>query len=370
MREISKVRGVFEKLPGSGVWWIRYADSMGKAHREKAGAKNVAIALYQKRKTGILLGEKLPEKLRRKKISFDDLAKDALDWSKAHKITHKDDEIRMKPLKDEFGARAAESITPQDIEKIIQGKKWKPATCNRYKALVSMIYRVGINNGKVSVNPAKRVKTRTENNARTRYLSKVEEAKLRQTIADLYPERLPEFDTALHTGMRRSEQYGLTWEFVDLEKKILTIPRSKHGGVRYIYLNDTALAALQLVWKFSDGKGMVFKNGYTSDTTYGPRQWFSKCLTAAKIKDFTWHSLRHTFASNLVMCGVDIKTVQDLLGHKTIQMTLRYSHLSPQHQLEAVQRLCDTKPAQKEPTDTKTDTSDSKQVQTVSVTTQ
>ena len=67
MREISKVRGVFEKLPGSGVWWIRYADSMGKAHREKAGAKNVAIALYQKRKTGILLGEKLPEKLRRKR---------------------------------------------------------------------------------------------------------------------------------------------------------------------------------------------------------------------------------------------------------------------------------------------------------------
>jgi site-specific recombinase XerC len=90
----------------------------------------------------------------------------------------------------------------------------------------------------------------------------------------------------------------------------------------------------------------------------------------AKVEDFTWHCLRHTFASNLVMQGVDIRTVQELMGHKTIQMTLRYAHLAPQHQLAAVQRLCDTKALPKEQgaesqnaTDTRTDTSASGEVE-------
>jgi hypothetical protein len=61
------------------------------------------------------------------------------------------------------------------------------------------------------------------------------------------------------------------------------------------------------------------------------------------------------------MAGVDLRTVQELMGHKTIQMTVRYAHLAPKHQLAAVERLCDTGAAQNEPTDTKTDTSSSEQ---------
>ena len=69
--------------------------------------------------------------------------------------------------------------------------------------------------------------------------------------------------------------------------------RSKHGGTRYVFLNDTALAALQVLWKFSSGAGRVFSKGYTSESSYGAREWFEKCIKAAKIENFTWHCLRH-----------------------------------------------------------------------------
>src|SRR5216684_3933743 len=80
-----KERGVFEKLPGSGIWWIRYADSMGRIRREKAGTKSSALTLYRKRKTESLQGKKLPENLRSPMVSFAELARETLAYSKAHK---------------------------------------------------------------------------------------------------------------------------------------------------------------------------------------------------------------------------------------------------------------------------------------------
>ena len=109
----------------------------------------------------------------------------------------------------------------------------------------------------------------------------------------------------------------------------------------------------------------MFAHLYRKDDTKGAREWFEKALDAVGVADFRWHDLRHTFASRLAMAGVDIRTVQELMGHKTIQVTLRYAHLAPQHQLEAVQRLCDTKTAQNGATDTKTSTSDLEHVEPI-----
>jgi integrase len=365
------------------VWWVRYADSQGRIRREKAGHKSAAMKLYAKRKTEVLQGKKLPEQFRAKSVTFSELADDAIEWAKAHKLTWEDDEIRLKPLRDMFGARAADAITPQDIERWFasegvsrnrdkkrNNRRWKPATFNRYKALISMVYRQGCKNRKVSVNPAREIERRKENNARDRYLLEQEEPALRNAISVSCPERLPELDIALHTGMRRGEQYDCDWSWVDLDRRFLTVPRSKHGEKRRVYLNDTAVAAFRLLWRFSEGKGKVFAHLYNSHKTTGAREWFEQALSAAGIVNFRWHDLRHTIASRLVMKGVDIHTVQELMGHKTIQVTLRCAHLAPQHQLEAVQRLCHTEVLQNGATDTKTGTSDLGQVEPITASTQ
>src|SRR5437868_5800280 len=88
-------KGIFEKVPGSDIWWVRYADASGRIRREKIGTKSAAIKLYRKRKTEVLEGKKLPDQLRQKPVTFADLAEDALEYSKAHKRSFGDDEIRM-----------------------------------------------------------------------------------------------------------------------------------------------------------------------------------------------------------------------------------------------------------------------------------
>jgi hypothetical protein len=76
-----RVRGLYEKEPGSGEWWIRYADVTGRIRREKAGTRDAALKLYRKRKTEILQGKKLPETLRRREASFAEIVQDALEYS-------------------------------------------------------------------------------------------------------------------------------------------------------------------------------------------------------------------------------------------------------------------------------------------------
>lgn len=350
-------RGIFEKTPGTGIWWICYFDADGRKRREKAGRKSDAISLYQKRKMEALQGKKLPERLRARKVSFTELAKDALEYSRVHKRSFGDDKIRMAKLTEWLGERPAESVTPQEIERWLSAKSTlKPATLNRYRALLSLVYRLGMQNGKVKLNPARLVRQRKENNGRVRFLSTEEEHALRKVMLEKYLKDLPQLDLALNTGLRLSEQYGLTWDCIDLDRRVLTIPLSKNGELRHVPLNDEALSALRAARKCASDKPNVFLNRY-GQRLVSPREWFDPAVVEAGLKDFTWHCLRHTFASRLVMAGVDLRTVQELMGHKTIQMTVRYAHLAPKHQLAAVQRLCDTGTAQTAPSDTRSDTS-------------
>jgi site-specific recombinase XerD len=342
-------RGVFEKVPGSDIWWIRFIDAKGRFRREKAGTKGMAIDLYRKRKVEALEGKKLPERLRRATVNFAEIARDALTYSKVHKAgtSYRCDAGRMEVLLGWFREYPAESITAQDIERQFQKQAWAPATPNRYRALLSLTYRLAIRNGKVKENPARLVPHRLEDNARIRFLSADEEKALRKVIEAKHPERMPEFDLALNTGLRLSEQYSLLWENVSLPRRTLTIPRSKNGTMRHVPLNQAAVRALETLCKLHPAPELVCGGARK------PRRWFEPALKDAKVASFSWHCLRHTFASRLVMAGVDIRTVQELLGHKTIGMTVRYSHLAPKHTLAAVERL--DAPTET-PTDTTTDT--------------
>lgn len=349
------VKGVFEKVPGSDIWWIRYADAQGRYRRELAGARGAAITLYRKRKTEALQGRKLPETIKRKAV----LVSDLLDLAAEHAANHYRGErlgadkkdYRYKTLKDAIGNRPAESLTPRDIEKELSNlaseRDWKPASFNRHKAFLSLAYRLGIENDLLSVNPVRLVRRRREDNGRIRWLRADEETKLVAVIESDYPDELPAFNLALHTGMRKSEQYGLMWDCVDLMRKQITIPKSKHGGIRYLPLDQTAANALLSLRRRGDGTGRVMVaaksgHGYLAGHALAtPKSWFGAACRKAGLSDFVWHDLRHSFCSRLTMDGIPLARVRELMGHKSILTTMRYAHLQPDHGVDAVRGLDD-----------------------------
>jgi site-specific recombinase XerD len=327
---MKKQRGVFEKIPGSGIWWIQYFDADGKRHREKVGAKSAAIKLVELRRAARTEGRKLP-KPRTRPLIFRELTDAALAYTKG-KANYPTNVSRMTVLGAEFGNCPAEDITPEQIEAWLSTRtEWALATKNRYIALLKLTFRLAEKAKRIRYNPARLVRQEKENNARIRWLSANEETALRAVIERDCPEHMPEFEVGLHTGMRRSEQYRMEWERVDFENGLIEVPKSKPGDKRYVRMNSRVRMILSALKDYGLGD-RVF-------ACQSPRSWFDPAVKAAKVKNFSWHCLRHTFISRLVMAGVDLRTVQELAGHKNIAMTCRYAHLAPGHQQAAVEKL-------------------------------
>jgi integrase len=139
---------------------------------------------------------------------------------------------------------------------------------------------------------------------------------------------------ALFTGVRQSEALGLTWDRVDRATGSALLVDTKNGDPRTVHLNQNADAVLARRWS-PDAKGLVF----------GGRNWngfrsaWETALRTARIENFRFHDLRHTFASWAVQRGATLQEVKDLLGHKTLAMTLRYAHLAPERLRAAVATL-------------------------------
>ena len=194
-------------------------------------------------------------------------------------------------------------------------------------------------NGKVSVNPARLVRQRKEGTGRLRFLSQEEYAALHKVISKRFPEHLAEFVVSVHTGMRLSEQYSCTWSQVNIDSKTIELTKTKNGSARTVHLNSDAVQAIQsLRLPKQYASDPVFPRG-GSKSSFDTRSWFHPSMEDAGISGYVWHCNRHTFCSWLAMAGASIKDIQEAAGHKSIMMSARYSHLSPEHKLSVVERI-------------------------------
>jgi integrase len=168
---------------------------------------------------------------------------------------------------------------------------------------------------------------------RLRYLMPDE---LQRLISNCQDHLRPIVILLAHTGMRKGEALGLTWNQVDFEKGIITLMDTKNNECRHVPMDETVKSTLRDINRNGEHVFPGLKPGK-------PLVWvelsFHNALEKSGIEDFKIHDLRHTFASNLVMAGVDLMTIKELLGHKTLEMTLRYAHLAPDHKMRAVKIL-------------------------------
>jgi integrase len=193
--------------------------------------------------------------------------------------------------------------------------------------------------------PTSKVKPPRADNRRLRFLSQEEAAGLLEALR-LSSRNLHDMALlSLHTGMRAGEVFSLTWADVDLKQGLLTLRDTKSGRTRHAYMTETVKVMLQgrprskpdeLVFPARGGERRVQVS-----------QAFRRVVEALGLNEgladarqlVTFHTLRHTYASWLVMNGTPLYTVQRLLGHQTLAMTERYSHLAPDHMREAVKGL-------------------------------
>ncbi len=156
-----------------------------------------------------------------------------------------------------------------------------------------------------------------------------------QLLAASPPHLRPIVVVALNTGMRRGEILRLTWENVDFGKRVITVEQSKSGRIRHIPMNFDVTETL----KGLEGprSGPVFR--WHGDSIQSITRSFGTALRQAGIRRCRFHDLRHRFATNLVLGGVDLVTVKELLGHADISMTMRYAHPSPETKRKAVDIL-------------------------------
>jgi integrase len=363
IKKPKSIKGVYEMPAESGIWWINYYIE-GRRFREKVGRRSDAITLYQRRKTDARMGVKMPEVRARRAVLFEEIAADALVYSKEHKASYPGDRSTVGKLLPVFGKVPLDDITPQTIKAYLDTRDdLTKTTINRYRGTISMIFQEAIRNGKAKANPARLVRLHREDNSRVRFITYPEEAAIRAVIRERCPIHEPELTLALETGMRRGELYSLDWDRVDMARRQLHLLKTKNGTARVVILTAAAVSALEELQKRRNPDSPKVCLTRYGEPMVSPRAWFELVMEEAvkknpSLKDVTWHIFRHTYISRLVMAGVDLRTVQELAGHKDIKMTVRYAHLAPAHKLAAVDKLAEYRREQEKTERSKTQSID------------
>jgi integrase len=338
----ARTRGLFEHPKGSGVWWVCYFDEHGRRHREKVGPKSLALKVYQKRKTEVQERRFFPERIRRRDVLVSEYLQEFMAEQVSGKLRNaKHYEQYRTRWEKALRGKTLRQVLPEDIARFITQRRVAgkaPATINRELAFLRRVFNVALKNRKVDANPVTSDVFSKENNQRVRYLTADEETRLRAALGEA---EWPPVAFALHTGFRQGNQFRLQWADVNFDTGMIRARHTKSGEDYFVPMNDELRALLRALpsrmrsaWVFPSATGAT-----PLDARNYVNRVFTPALGKAGIQGFRWHDLRHTFASRLVMAGVDLRTVQELMGHKTLAMTMRYAHLSPAHKLDAVQRL-------------------------------
>ncbi len=261
---------------------------------------------------------------------------------------------RIKVIKEAFRDRAAATIRPFEIEDWLEGIK-HPATRNRYKSTLSSVYKFAISWEQLESNPCEKIRHYRVQVPQMNWLSEADEDKLRavlQSWIDETPvhhrllrlyreEHQNELTVAIGTGVRKANQYGLDWRSCDMDAQTITLLMTKSGKPYTVPMTDDVYAALldqrrihreiATLERRSVGDENIRRNaGNRVFTITENRQWWGMATKAAGLT-LRWHDLRHTTASRMAQGGANQKAIQSVLGHASMAMSARYTHMDPEH---------------------------------------
>jgi integrase len=318
-----------------GSWWVSYTDAAGRRQREAVAAQSrpqavtARAALMLKAERDRVLGVKEAsdittgdlftryrryQKPRLRPTTFERLD-GILDTLKGS-LPERAKDITRKTIADYVSARSGE---------VSAGTVQKEFTVLKHALRLAVDWEL------LNINPALGAKLPTLPEGRTRYLSPSELKGVLEAAPDWM--RAP-IALAAFTGMRRGELLTLRWTDVDLEGRRIYLRETKNGSLRVLALNSLAVRILESLPPGLPGDLVLVGVDGQRLSVY-TRRLFERL----GITDASFHSLRHTAASWLVMQGVDLYAVGQVLGHRTPRMTQRYAHLSPQYMSGAVGKL-------------------------------
>ena len=216
-----------------------------------------------------------------------------------------------------------------------------PETINRASSSIVAVLNKAVEWEIIESNPLSgRKNLKTDKKGVVRYLSEEEESRLFDVL-DNETGQLPVLITLLlNTGARPKEAFSLTWDNINFDERRLTLKAAftKTGQTRHIPINDKLLTCLK-AWKTESDNTYLFPGLDPTKPRVTVQKSWKRIKKDAKLTNFRLYDVRHTFASKLVMRGVDLYTVSELLGHSTVEMTKIYAHLSPEHLQSAVDVL-------------------------------
>lgn len=222
-----------------------------------------------------------------------------------------------------------------------RGSARSTSTVVRYMAALSHVFTVAMKEwGWVDDSPTRKVTKPREPRGRVRFLSDEERSKLLQACKE---SRNPYLYTivvlALSCGMRYTEIITMTWGNVDLQKGRAILPDTKNGEIRQVPLTGHALESLGELDKVRRIDSHLLFPSQSHKKPIDIRSSWEHALKRADIPNFKFHDLRHSCASYLAMNGASLAEIAEVLGHKTLAMVKRYSHLSEAHTMGVVTRM-------------------------------